>query len=179
MCSYISINGNILSNYNTVDIVLNIYLNWEIYKWDKTMTQIQSTTAVSPTIPLDHILWWSLSSDSEIYNTAFIVPREASLQTANLLLVPRRPLSQTAACFFLCACQTQVILPQSLQLQILLQFAHKSTLSKGLSPFHIVLHYVAHVVITFLAILLPQLLEQVEMTDRSHRTHLRLFKVWF
>lgn len=44
----------------------------------------------------------------------------------------------------------------------------------SLRPEHIVLHYVAHLVIIFLAILLPQLLEQVEMTDRSRRTHLRL-----
>lgn len=84
-------------------------------------------------------------------------------------LCHRQPLD-----FPLCACQTQAILPQSLQLSILLQFAYESTLPKGLSLLHIVLHYVTHVVIIFLAILLPQLLEQVEMTDRSRRTHLRL-----
>lgn len=52
------------------------------------MTYIQSTTVMPPAVPLDHILRWSLSSDSEKYNMASIVPREAFLQTADLLLVP-------------------------------------------------------------------------------------------
>lgn len=41
-----------------------------------------------------------------------------------------------------------------------------------MSLLQVVLHYVTQVGIILVAILLPQLLEQVEMTDRSHRAHL-------
>lgn len=43
-----------------------------------------------------------------------------------------------------------------------------------MSLLRVVFHYVAQNGITFVAILLPQLLEQVEITDRSHQVPMRL-----